>query len=194
MKEFTAARTSDTRDEIWLLQHEAVFTLGQAGEERHILNAGDIPIVSSDRGGQVTYHGPGQLVMYVLLNIRKHQIGVRELVSLLEQTVVEHLAGLGVDSASRRDAPGVYVAGAKIAALGLRVSRGCSYHGLAMNVDLDMEPFSRINPCGFEHLPVTSLSELGIADSVESTGEKLASEFTRLYLAARSPTETSQRP
>ena len=186
MKEFTAARTPETADEIWLLQHHPVYTLGQAGEERHVLNAGDIPLVSSDRGGQVTYHGPGQLLMYVLLNIREQQIGVRQLVTLLEQTVVEHLANLGIDSSSRRDAPGVYVAGAKIAALGLRVSRGCSYHGLAMNVDLDMEPFSRINPCGFENLPVTSLSELGIADSVELTGDKLAAEFKRLYLASAS--------
>jgi len=193
MKEFTAARTDTTRDEIWLLQHEAVYTLGQAGEERHILNAGQTPVVASDRGGQVTYHGPGQLLMYVLMNIRKQQIGVRQLVSLLEQTVVDHLASLGVESYARRDAPGVYVAGAKIAALGLRVSRGCSYHGLAINVDLDMEPFSRINPCGFEQLAVTSLSELGIADSVEASGDKLAATFTRLYLAAGNVSETAQR-
>jgi len=193
MKEFTAARTDTTRDEIWLLQHEAVYTLGQAGEERHILNAGQTPVVASDRGGQVTYHGPGQLLMYVLMNIRKQQIGVRQLVSLLEQTVVDHLASLGVESYARRDAPGVYVAGAKIAALGLRVSRGCSYHGLAINVDLDMEPFSRINPCGFEQLPVTSLSELGIADSVETSGDKLAATFTGLYLAAGNLAETEQR-
>jgi len=193
MKEFTAARTDTTRDEIWLLQHEAVYTLGQAGEERHILNAGQTPVVASDRGGQVTYHGPGQLLMYVLMNIRKQQIGVRQLVSLLEQTVVDHLASLGVESYARRDAPGVYVAGAKIAALGLRVSRGCSYHGLAINVDLDIEPFSRINPCGFEQLAVTSLSELGIADSVEASGDKLAATFTRLYLAAGNVSETAQR-
>jgi len=193
MKEFTAARTDTTPDEIWLLQHEPVYTLGQAGEERHILAADAIPVVTTDRGGQVTYHGPGQLVMYVLLNIRKRKIGVRELVTLLEQTVVGHLADLGIDSCSRRDAPGVYVGGAKIAALGLRVSRGCSYHGLAINVDADLEPFSRINPCGFEHLPVTSLSELGISDSVETTGEKLATEFTKRYLAAGNPPETGRR-
>ena len=178
MREFTLQRDQETIDEIWLLQHPPVFTLGQAGKTEHLLSPGDIPVVNTDRGGQVTYHGPGQLVMYTLLNLKRTGIGIRALVSLLESTVVECLASHGVKSSSRADAPGVYVDGSKIAALGLRVSRGYSYHGLALNVDADLEPFGRINPCGFRNLEVTSMSELGITDSLDS----IAAELTEIFV------------
>ena len=157
MQAFTDERGPDTEDELWLLQHPAVFTQGQAGKEEHLLVPGDIPIVQSDRGGQVTYHGPGQWLVYLLLDIRRRQMGVRDLVDLIEQSIVSVLADLDIVARARRDAPGVYVDGAKIASLGLRVRRGCSYHGLALNVDMDLEPFSRINPCGHQGLAVTSI-------------------------------------
>jgi lipoyl(octanoyl) transferase len=157
MKTFTDSRTQDSADELWLLQHHRVFTQGQAGKAEHVLAPGDIPVVQADRGGQVTYHGPGQWVLYLLVDIKRHRLGVRSLVDLIENSLVQLLAEYGIDAAARPDAPGVYVRGDKIAALGLRVRKGCSYHGLALNVDLDLEPFTRINPCGFEGLQVTSM-------------------------------------
>lgn len=149
MKAFTANRNEATTDELWCLEHPRVFTQGQAGKAEHILLPGDIPVIQVDRGGQVTYHGPGQLVVYLLIDLSRHKLGVRALVDIIEQGIVRTLAGYGIESAPRADAPGVYVKGAKIASLGLRVRRGCSFHGLALNVNMDMEPFSRINPCGY---------------------------------------------
>jgi lipoyl(octanoyl) transferase len=159
MRDFTDQRDPQTEDECWLLQHPGVFTQGQAGKAEHLLAPGDIPVVQVDRGGQVTYHGPGQWVVYLLLDLRRNHIGVRDLVDIIEHSLVALLASLGIAARPRRDAPGVYVGDAKIASLGLRVRRGCSYHGLALNGDLDLEPFSRINPCGHEGLAVTSVRE-----------------------------------
>jgi len=160
MKQFTDSRNADSPDELWLLQHPRVFTQGQAGKAEHVLAPGDIPVIQVDRGGQVTYHGPGQWVVYLLVDIRRHKLGVRDLVDLIEQSIVQLLAEYGIDAAAKPDAPGVYVAADKIAALGLRVRRGCSYHGLSLNVDMDLEPFQRINPCGHEGLQVTSMATL----------------------------------
>ncbi len=167
MRAFTDARTDSSRDEFWVVEHPPVFTLGQAGKSEHLLMPGDIPVVHSDRGGQVTYHGPGQLVVYVLVDLRRAGIGVRQLVTALEMTMIDVLAtDHGIDAVARADAPGVYVTdaagapGAKIGALGLRVRRGRSYHGLALNVNVDLEPFSRINPCGLQGQAVTSIAAL----------------------------------
>ncbi len=160
MQDFTNSRQQGTVDELWFLQHPPVYTLGKNGKLEHVLNSADIPVINSDRGGQVTYHGPGQIVVYTLLDLNRLKIGVRQLVTVIEQSVIDLLAGYGVDSNARRDAPGVYVNNAKIAALGLRVRKGCSFHGLALNVDMDLEPFSRINPCGYEGLEVTQLKNL----------------------------------
>ena len=173
MMDFTAARDETTPDEIWLLEHPPVFTLGLAGKHEHVLAPGDIEVVEIDRGGQVTYHGPGQLVVYPLLDLRRLKLGVRALVSALENAVVDVLAGYGIQSAPRPDAPGVYVEGRKVAALGLRVRRGCTYHGLAFNVAMDLEPFSRINPCGFVGLETTQVSALGGPADVAQVGEDL---------------------
>lgn len=173
MQAFTAARGPDTPDEIWLLEHPPVFTLGQAGKREHVLTDLGIPIVPIDRGGQVTYHGPGQVVAYLLLDLRRRGYGVRELVSRLEQAVIDLLAGYGVVAQRREGAPGVYVGAAKIAALGLRVKNGCTYHGLALNVDMDLAPFSAINPCGYAGLAVTQTRELGIAATAQEMGEAL---------------------
>jgi lipoyl(octanoyl) transferase len=162
MRRLTDERGAGTADEIWRVEHPPVFTLGQAGRAEHVLDAGDIPLVQTDRGGQVTYHGPGQAILYPLLDLRRHGLGARRLVSLLEGTVVDWLAGQGIESAPRADAPGVYVGEAKIAALGLRIRRGCSYHGLAVNIAMDLAPFQRINPCGYAGMPVTDLSSLGV--------------------------------
>ncbi|MEX0429886.1 lipoyl(octanoyl) transferase LipB [Spiribacter insolitus] len=162
MRRFTDERDADAADEIWQVEHLPVFTLGQAGRTEHVLDAGDIPLVQTDRGGQVTYHGPGQAVLYPLFDLRRHGLGARRLVTLLEQTVVDWLAGHGIESAPRPDAPGVYVGEAKIAALGLRIRRGCSYHGLAVNIAMDLAPFQRINPCGYAGMPVTDLASLGV--------------------------------
>jgi lipoyl(octanoyl) transferase len=163
MQAFTLGRSRDTQDQIWLLEHRPVFTLGMNAKPEHVLAPGDIPVVAIDRGGQVTYHGPGQLVAYLMLDLRRLDIGVRRLVEILEQSLIDWLAARGVVAGARRDAPGVYVDGAKIAALGLRVRGGCSYHGISFNVDMDLEPFSRINPCGYPGLAVTQLRDLGIA-------------------------------
>ncbi len=159
MKTFTDNRGADTPDELWLLQHPRVFTQGQAGKAEHVLAPGDIPVIQVDRGGQVTYHGPGQWVLYLLVDLRRRGLGVRQLVTLIENSIVRVLEAYGIHAAPRADAPGVYVDGDKIASLGLRVRRGCSYHGLALNVDLDLEPFLRINPCGHEGLRVTSMAQ-----------------------------------
>lgn len=160
MRTLTAERDETTPDEIWLLQHPQVFTQGQAGKPEHLLAPGDIPVVQVERGGQVTFHGPGQLVGYLMLDLRRLDLGVRELVTLMEQALVEVLSGYGVEAAPKADAPGVYVGGDKIASLGLRVRRGCSFHGLALNVDMDMTPFGRINPCGYAGLKMTQLKDL----------------------------------
>lgn len=159
MRTLTAERDSASADEIWLLEHPPVFTQGQAGKAEHVLAAGDIPVVQVERGGQVTYHGPGQLVAYLMLDIRRLGIGVRDLVTAMEQALVSLLADYGVPAAPRSDAPGVYVGSAKIASLGLRIRRGCSFHGLALNVDMDMRPFQRINPCGYAGLAMTQLRD-----------------------------------
>ncbi|WP_075184977.1 lipoyl(octanoyl) transferase LipB [Teredinibacter haidensis] len=159
MREFTDARNSETADEIWLVQHPPVYTQGQAGKPEHLLNPQSVPVVASDRGGQVTYHGPGQLVVYPLLNLKRLTFGVRDLVTLLEEAVIQFLAGYGIEAAAKPDAPGVYVQGKKIASLGLRVRRGCSYHGLAINIAMDLKPFLNINPCGYQGLEMTQLSE-----------------------------------
>lgn len=160
MKHFTHERTEETRDEIWLVQHDPVFTQGQAGKPEHVLLPGDIPVVQVDRGGQVTYHGPGQLVIYFLVNVRRMNSGPRAMVTALENSVIRLLENYGIDSANKPDAPGVYVGESKIAALGLRFRKGCSYHGLSLNVDMDLEPFLRINPCGYAGMAVTQLSDL----------------------------------
>ena len=160
MTDFTNQRTPETPDELWLVEHPPVFTQGQAGKPEHLLLPGEIPVIQTDRGGQVTYHGPGQLVAYPLLDLRRLKMGVRDLVSAIEQTIVATLAVYGIEAYPKPDAPGVYVAGDKIASLGLRVRRGCSFHGLALNVDMDLEPFQRINPCGYEGLAMTQMRDL----------------------------------
>lgn len=174
MRQFTQARDESTPDELWLVEHDPVFTQGQNGKPEHILNAGNIPIVQTDRGGQVTYHGPGQLMVYTLIDLRRLHLNVRELVTALEQSVINYLAGYGVTAIAKQDAPGVYIDGKKICSIGLRIRRGCSYHGIAFNVALDLEPFSRINPCGFAALQMTQLSALGGPASVEVAGRELA--------------------
>ncbi|MEO8160992.1 MAG: lipoyl(octanoyl) transferase LipB [Arenimonas sp.] len=161
MEAYTDARGEDGNDELWLLEHEPVFTLGQAGRPEHVLAAGDIPVVRTNRGGQVTYHGPGQIVAYPLIDLRRRKLGVREFVCRIEQALIDTLAAWDIRAERREGAPGVYVGAAKIGALGLRVRRGCSFHGLAFNVNLDPEPFSRINPCGYQGLQVTSVLECG---------------------------------
>lgn len=163
MKAFTAERNEDTQDQLWLLQHSPVYTLGLNGKTEHILNAGDIPVIQCDRGGQVTYHGPGQLVCYTLLDLHRRHLGVKQLVYLLEQSVIEVLQTYQIQAERKPGAPGIYVEGAKIAALGLRVRHGCCYHGLSLNIDMDLEPFSRINPCGYTGLATTQLRDLAPA-------------------------------
>lgn len=179
MQDFTRQRDDNTPDEIWLLEHESVFTLGRNGKREHVLNPGDIPVIPVDRGGQVTYHGPGQLVIYVLVDIRRKDVGVRELVMRLEQAVIDYLAAHGITAQGDRDAPGVYVEGKKIAALGLRVSRGKTYHGLSFNVDPDLAAFQRINPCGYAGLEVTSCRQLGIFDGVMEVAGALGEVLAR---------------
>lgn len=166
MQAFTAERTAATRDEIWFVEHPPVYTLGMRADRGHLLAPGDVPIVQIDRGGQVTYHGPGQLVAYVLLDLERLALTPRKLVQALESAVVDTVAEYGIEAAGRRDAPGVYAAGAKLAAVGLRVKRRCSYHGLAVNVAMDLAPFAGINPCGYAGLPVTDLKTLAGIDSV----------------------------
>lgn len=173
MRDFTDTRQPVTADELWVLQHTPVYTLGKNGKAEHVLDPAGIPVINSDRGGQVTYHGPGQIVVYTLLDLKRLDIGVRQLVTILEQSIIDLLAGYGVESRARTDAPGVYVNNAKIAALGLRVRKGCCFHGLAFNVDMDLEPFSRINPCGYEDLEVTQLKNLLTDIDIDSVTDAL---------------------
>ena len=165
MRAFTDERQGDDQDELWVCEHPPVYTLGQAGRESHIHNSRDIPVIKSDRGGQVTYHGPGQIVVYTLINLKRAGFGIRDMVVRMENSVIETLKDNGITAVSRRDAPGVYVNEAKIAALGLRVRRGNTYHGLALNIDADLSPFSMIDPCGYANLAVTSTKELGVTTS-----------------------------
>jgi len=177
MQAFTDHREAGDADQIWILEHPPVFTLGKNASMNHVLAPGDIPLVRIDRGGQVTYHGPGQLVVYPLVNIERLGLNVRELVCSLEQAIIRCVAGFGIEASGDRNAPGVYVEGRKLASLGLRIRRGCAYHGLALNVDLDLEPFSRINPCGYEGLEVTRLADLGIDTSVDAVADRLIPEL-----------------
>lgn len=180
MVNFTRDRTDETADELWLLEHTPVFTQGQAGKAEHVLFPGDIPVVQSDRGGQVTYHGPGQLIAYPLLNLRRLNMGVRDLVTLIEQALVALLSHYGIRAYPKPDAPGVYVDEAKIASLGLRVRRSCSFHGLSLNVSLDLSPFSRINPCGYQGLQMTRLTDLlKVMPTMEQVAAQLVDQFVR---------------
>ncbi|AZL84330.1 MULTISPECIES: lipoyl(octanoyl) transferase LipB [Aliivibrio] len=188
MHTFTDERDENSCDEVWLVEHNPVFTQGQAGKEEHVLAAGDIPVVKSDRGGQVTYHGPGQLVAYVLINLRRKKIGVRELVTHIENTVINTLSQFTIESAARPDAPGVYVDNKKICSLGLRIRKGCSFHGLALNVNMDLSPFLRINPCGYAGMEMIQLHDLikendtveNKAEHVEDVHPLLIKELTTL--------------
>ncbi len=177
MQEFTDERNESTPDEIWFCEHPPVFTMGLNASKEHLLMPGDIPVVQIDRGGQVTYHGPGQLMVYPLIDIRRANIGVRKLVTALEQSVVDLAAEYDVEAAARPDAPGVYVDGDKLASVGLRIRRGASFHGMALNVDADLEPFSRINPCGYAELEMTDLHRLGIELQLEEASDKLLPHF-----------------
>ncbi len=179
MQAFTDARTAETIDEFWLLQHEPVFTQGQAGKAEHVLAPGDIPVIPVDRGGQVTYHGPGQIMAYVLVDLRRRGLGVRELVQRIEQAIIDTLAHWNIGAERREGAPGVYVNEAKVAALGLRVRRGCSFHGLALNAAMDLEPFHRINPCGYKGLAVTQVLDLGGPASLAVLQSSLVDELAR---------------
>ena len=177
MQTHTDQRTDTTPDEIWFAEHPPVFTLGLAAKSEHVLAPGDIPVVQTDRGGQVTYHGPGQLMMYPLLDLRREGLGVRELVCNLERAVISLAAAKGITAVGRRDAPGVYVAGQKLASIGIRIRRGASYHGLALNIDMDLEPFGRINPCGYANLEMTDLKRLGAALPLPDAAAELAAAF-----------------
>ena len=180
MQAFTDARGPETLDELWFVEHPPVFTLGLNADRSHVLAPAEIPVVQIDRGGQVTYHGPGQLVCYVMFDIKRRGLGIRSLVRMLESAVIDAVAGYGVEAYPRREAPGVYVDGRKLAAVGLRVRRGCSYHGIAVNVDMDLEPFSRINPCGFDDLEVTQLSALVPRDDI---ADRFRRDFEQRLLA-----------
>ena len=177
MQQFTDQRNEQTPDQLWLLEHHPVFTQGQAGKEEHLLLPGDIPVVKVDRGGQVTYHGPGQLVVYVLLNLKRRNLGVRALVTLLEQVLIQLLSSYGITAYAKADAPGVYVNDAKIASLGLRVRKGCTFHGLALNVDMDLSPFLRINPCGYAGMQMIQCKDLGGPQSVAEAKQRIVQCF-----------------
>ena len=199
MRAFTDARDADTPDELWLLEHPPVFTQGQTGKAEHVLAAGDIPVVQADRGGQVTYHGPGQLVVYVLVDLHRRGFGVRSLVTRIEQAMIGTLRHYGIHAYADPAAPGVYVddtAGTrmKIGSLGLRVRRGCSYHGLSLNVAMDLEPFSRINPCGYQGLRMTQVSALGGPASITEVGTELARQLRQQLEADQRPTAAQPRP
>ncbi len=187
MQQFTDQREAHTPDEIWLLQHRPVFTLGQAGQENLLHHASDIPLVRSDRGGQITYHGPGQWVAYLLIDLRRRGYGVRELVGRMEQTVIDLLHEYGLAATRRDHAPGVYVDDAKIASLGLRIRRGCSYHGLALNVDMDLTPFSFIHPCGYQHLRVTQLHDLAAGATMPHSATRLLDLLTQQLNVEQEP-------
>jgi lipoyl(octanoyl) transferase len=179
MQRFTEERGEQTTDEIWFLEHPPVFTLGMNAKHEHVLAPGDIPVVQIDRGGQVTYHGPGQLVVYPLIDLRRAKLGVRDLVTALERSVIDYIAQLGVTAECRRNAPGVYVDGRKVASVGIRVRRGASFHGLALNVNLDLEPFTRINPCGYQGLEMTQLVTLGGPKSAAVAADGLEPHLLR---------------
>ncbi|HCH0948967.1 TPA: lipoyl(octanoyl) transferase LipB [Vibrio parahaemolyticus] len=180
MHEFTDQRTEETPDEVWLVEHNPVFTQGQAGKAEHLINTGDIPVVQSDRGGQVTYHGPGQLVAYFLINLRRKKLGVRDLVTTIENLVINTLKAYNINSAARPDAPGVYVDGKKICSLGLRIRKGCSFHGLALNVNMDLTPFLRINPCGYAGMEMVQVSQFNGPSDVETVEKQLIEELVTL--------------
>jgi lipoyl(octanoyl) transferase len=182
MQEFTRARGPQTPDQLWLVEHPPVYTLGLAGRYEHVLAPGDIPVVKTDRGGQVTYHGPGQVVAYPLVDLKRAGYGVREMVRRLEQSVIDLLAGYGIAGERRAGMPGVYVGGAKIAAVGLRVSRGCTYHGVSLNSHLDLEPFGRIDPCGYPGLASTRLVDHGVGDNIVLVRDKLAASLQRCLI------------
>jgi len=179
MQEFTRSRGPETGDQAWLVEHPPVFTLGLAGRREHVIDPGNIPVVATDRGGQVTYHGPGQAIVYVLLDLRRRGLGVKELVRRLEQGAIDLLSGYGIEGERRAGMPGVYVKGAKIAAIGLRIARGCSYHGIALNAELDLEPFGRIDPCGYPGLASTRLADLGARDSIHAVQQRLAERLEK---------------
>jgi lipoyl(octanoyl) transferase len=179
MQAFTAKRDANTADEIWLLQHPPVYTQGLAGKPEHLLTTPSIPVVKTDRGGQITYHGPGQIVAYVLFDLRRNNIGVKELVRRIEQSIIDTLKSFGVEAERKLGAPGVYVKGAKIAALGLRVKSGCSYHGLALNVAMDLAPYGAINPCGYAGMAVTDLARLGVRASMDNVMDGLSKQLVR---------------
>lgn len=193
MRNFTDERNASSEDALWVVEHPAVYTLGQSGKREHILNPAAIPVVQSDRGGQVTYHGPGQIVVYTLFDLRRAGFGIREMVIRLENAVINTLSELGVHAMGRRDAPGVYVDDAKIAALGLRVRRGCAYHGLSLNIDVDLTPFNGINPCGYAGLDVTSLEKLGIGYDKKAVVDSLLQSL-RLQLEFVTPSAESGKP
>ncbi|CNH92861.1 lipoate-protein ligase B [Yersinia bercovieri] len=178
MHDFTEFRTDATPDEIWLVEHQPVFTQGQAGKAEHVLMPGDIPVIQSDRGGQVTYHGPGQQVMYIMIDLKRAKMGVRQLVTAIENTVIQTLTSFGIDSQARPDAPGVYVGQQKICSLGLRIRRGCSFHGLALNIAMDLQPFQRINPCGYAGMQMTQVSALQAGTTVADIQPVLVRQFT----------------
>ena len=180
MQAFTDKRSDNTPDELWFLQHPPVFTLGRNSKQEHLHNTGDIPVIRTDRGGQVTYHGPGQLIVYPLLNIKRRQLGVQSLVRILEQSVIDLLSDYSLAAQRREKAPGVYVNERKLAALGLRIRKGCSFHGLSLNVDMDLSPFSMIDPCGYSDLEVTQLKDLGVDASMETISTQLQTHFERL--------------
>ena len=181
MQRFTDTRGEETVDELWLVEHDPVFTLGQAGKPEHVLAPGDIPVLHVDRGGQVTYHGPGQIVLYPLLDLRRLWVGVREYVCRIEQAIIDTLDEWNIGAQRRDGAPGVYVGGAKVAALGIRVRRGCSFHGLAFNIGMDLEPFHRINPCGYQGLQVTSLRDLGGPSGMDAVKPVLLDHIARQF-------------
>lgn len=181
MQRFTDARGADTPDELWVVEHEPVFTLGQAGKPEHVLAPGDIPVLQVDRGGQVTYHGPGQLVVYPLLDLRRLHIGVRDYVCRIEQAIIDTLDEWNILGQRRDGAPGVYVGGAKVAALGIRVRRGCTFHGLSFNVAMDLEPFHRINPCGYQGLQVTAVLDLGGPSGMQAVTPVLLAQLARQF-------------
>jgi len=180
MQAFTDKRSDNTPDELWFLEHPPVFTLGRNSKQEHLHNTGDIPVIRTDRGGQVTYHGPGQLIVYPLLNIKQRQLGVQSLVRILEQSVIDLLSDYSLDAQRREKAPGVYVDDRKLAALGLRIRKGCSFHGLSLNVDMDLSPFSMIDPCGYSGLEVTQLKDLGVDASLEAISTQFQAHFERL--------------
>ena len=182
MQKFTDQRTDSTQDELWLLQHPPIYTLGKNGKPEHIRDAHGIAVIKSDRGGQVTYHGPGQIIVYTLLDLNRMKIGVRELVTRIESSIIDLLDDYAVSASARKDAPGVYVEGRKIAALGLRVRKGRSFHGLALNVDMDLEPFSRINPCGYQDMEVTQLSALADIPDFKDVEQRLLSHLRQQFL------------